>query len=161
MNTHSKHGLSLLVLSLAAAFAAFAPEASAQSTTTGPIRNAAHGFCLTASSSTGLAVAQPCNGSSAQQWTQVNLGSHFIVKNVATGRCLDTYASATQVFTSTCNSYLATQRWNRLNVGTTAALYRSAANGRMLTSDSVMSAYNTFKVVTAPQSGSALQVWLY
>lgn len=154
MNTAMKLGVSSLLLSLAAGLAAFAPAASAQSTSTGLIRNAAHGGCLTVSS-TGLAIFQACNGSAVQQWTQINLGSHVLLRNAATGRCLDTLASGATVFSSACNGNVGSQRWSRFFVGTGAARFQSAVSPRFLASDT------TLKVVTAPYSSSALQVWLF
>jgi hypothetical protein len=150
MNATMKLGLSSVLLILAGGLAAYAPAASAQ---VAPLKNAGNGRCL-AVSTTGDALTQPCGTSSSQIWAQTNTGSGFLIRNTFTGRCLDNNGAG-NVFTSTCNSAIASQRWLRVNVGPTAARFRSVATGRYLDST------GPGAVFSGPGSASSLQIWAY
>jgi hypothetical protein len=151
MNATIRMGLSAVLLLIAGGLAAYAPEASAQ---VGPLKNNGTGFCLGVNTFTGAAISQPCNGSSNQAWSQSPTASGFLLKNVQTGRCLDTNGAGA-VFVSACNTTLRTQYWLRLNVTTTSARFRSAATNLLLNSS------GTGVINAAPANGLPLQVWSY
>lgn len=149
MNATMKLGVSSVLLMLAGGLATYAPTASAQ---VAPLKNTGNGRCLAVNASGG-AITQACNGSAVQRWTQTNTGSGFLIRNGATGLCLN--SSAGSVFTSACNSGNPSQRWVRLNISAASARYRSSATGLFVGSTS------TGAVVAGPGSASPLQIWAY
>ncbi len=153
MNATMKLALSSVLLMLAGGLAAYAPAASAQATT---LKNTGNGRCLATIVTSGAAVTQVCSGAAInpQLWTQTNTGSGFLIRNTFTGRCLDSNVAG-NVFTSTCNSTIASQRWLRLNIGPTTARFRSSASGLFLQSTP------TGAVLSGPGSTSSLQIWAY
>ncbi|MES2672185.1 MAG: ricin-type beta-trefoil lectin domain protein [Pseudomonadota bacterium] len=149
MNATMKLGVSSVLLMLAGGLATYAPTASAQ---VAPLKNTGNSRCMAVNASGG-AITQACNGSTIQRWTQTNTGSGFLIRNAATGLCLNSNAGS--VFTSACNSGNPSQRWLRLNVSATSARYRSSATGLFVGSTS------TGAVVVGPGSASPLQIWAY
>lgn len=146
MNATMKLGVSSVLLLLAGGLAVYAPAAMAQ---VAPLKNTGNARCLAVNASGG-AVTQTCNGSAIQRWSQTNTGSGFLIKNVATGLCLNSSAG-----TAPCNAGVASQRWIRLNMSATTARYRSSATGLYLGSTSAGA------IVIGPASGSPLQTWAY
>ncbi|MFZ2752213.1 MAG: hypothetical protein WAZ48_02095, partial [Lysobacteraceae bacterium] len=110
--------------------------------------------CLAVNTTTGVAITQACSTSSIQIWAQANTGSGFLIKNVATGNCLNNTVTGT-IITTTCNPAIANQRWLRQNIGPTTARYKSVATGLFLSS-TIAGA-----VLSSPASTSPLQVWSY
>jgi hypothetical protein len=136
---------------LAGGLAAYAPAASAQ---VAPLKNTGTGDCLAVNTITGVAITQVCGTSSLQTWAQVNTGSGFLIKNVATGSCLNNTVTGT-IITTPCNPAIANQRWLRQNIGPATARYKSVATGLFLSS-------TTAGVVsTSAASTSPLQIWSY
>jgi hypothetical protein len=152
MNATIRLGLSSVLLMVAGGLAAYAPAASAQTST---LKNAQNGRCL-AANSTGVTVTQVCSGAAIypQVWTQIPSGSAFLIRNAVNGRCLDNNAAG-NVFTSPCNSASPTQRWVRVNASATAARFRSVGTNRYFGSSS------TGAIVTTFTPSSALFIWQY
>ena len=152
MNTTIRLGLSSVLLMLAGGLTAYAPAASAQTST---LKNTGNGRCL-ASNAVGAVGTQICSGAAInpQVWTQINAGSSFLIRNTGTGRCLDSNAAG-NVFTSPCNAASATQRWVRLNTSTTMARFKSVGTNRYLGSSS------TGAVFTNATAAGAPFVWQY
>lgn len=151
MNATMRLGLLSVLLLLAGGLAAYAPAASAQ---VAPIKNTGTGDCLAVNAITGVAITQGCGTSGLQIWAQVNTGFGFLIKNVATGNCLNNTVTGT-IITAPCNPAIANQRWLRQNVGPTTARYKSVVTGLFLSS-TILGA-----VVTGPASTSPMQVWSY
>jgi hypothetical protein len=152
MNATIRLGLSSVLLMLAGGLAAYAPAASAQTST---LQNTGNGRCL-AGNALGAVGTQNCFGAAIipQVWAQINTGSSFLIRNTVTGRCLDSNAAGS-VFTSPCNSTIATQRWVRLNTSATTARFRSVGTNRYLGSSS------TGAVFTNATAAGAPFVWRY
>jgi len=152
MNATIKLGLSSVLLMLAGGLAAYAPAASAQTST---LKNAQNGRCL-AANSTGVTVTQVCSGAAIypQVWTQIPSGSAFLIRNAVNGRCLDNNAAG-NVFTSPCNAASATQRWLRLNTSATTARFRSVGTNRYFGSSPAGS------IISSTTPTGAPFVWQY
>jgi Cytolethal distending toxin A/C domain len=152
MNATIRLGLSSVLLMLAGGLAAYAPAASAQTST---LKNTGNGRCL-ATNGSGATLTQICSGAviNPQVWAQVNTGSGFLIRNIGTGRCLDNNAAG-NVFTSPCNAASATQRWVRLNTSARAARFRSIGTNRYFGSSS------TGAVISSFTPSGALFVWQY
>ncbi len=149
MNATMKLSMSSILLVLAGGLAAYAPAASAQ---VAPLKNVGNSRCL-AVSSTGAGITQVCAGTAIQRWTQTAVSGGFLLRNGATGLCLNN-SGGTSVITSACNAGVASQRWARQNVTATSARFRSAS-GLYLDSTSVGA------VSAAPFNGSSLQIWQF
>lgn len=151
MNASIKLGLSTVALLVAGGLAAYAPTASAQ---IAPLKNT--GFvngCLTLSS-TGAPVVQPCNGSSAQVWSQVPVGGLFQLRNPAKNACI-LVRTPTSIVTAPCDNTVAAQRFIRKNISATSYRFESTAFlGGHLQSTSTGSA-----LVLAGFSTNPLQIW--
>lgn len=155
MNATIRLGLSSVLLMCAGGLAAYAPAASAQVAPL--IKNTGNGRCLAATVASGAAVTQICSGAAInpQLWTQINIAPGvFLLRNNGTGKCLDNNAAG-GVFTSGCNSAIATQRWQRQNASATTARYRSIGTGLFLTST------GPGAVFSGPFSANPLQIWAY
>ena len=153
MNVTIRLGLSSVLLMLAGGLAAYAPAASAQTTT---LKNAGNGRCLATNAASGAALTQLCSGAAInpQIWNQINTGSGFLIKNTVTGRCLDNNATGS-VFTSPCNAAVASQRWLRLNTSPTAARFRSVGTLRYLDNTAAGAIFSNLAL------GGTLQIWAF
>lgn len=135
MNASVKLALSSVLLLVAGGLSAYAPTASAQ-VVSSQIKNVfAGGNCLTASGSPSLSI-QPCSSVNAlQKWDRVTVAAGVIViRNNATGRCLESTAASPAVFAQPCNLASNAQRWSP---ATTAQfpgqnLFKSVATARYL-----------------------------
>jgi hypothetical protein len=133
MNATIRLGLSSVLLMVAGGLSAYAPAAFAQ---TSQIRNVGiTGRCLTyvdLGGTSHYARNATCNAGDAKQiWTQVPVGGgYFLLKNVATGRCLASAQTAQGLNIRACDPTLWTHQWQRTATGTT--FFKSRAAGRYL-----------------------------
>ena len=114
-------------------------------------RNLATGFVLD-SNTAGQVYTSTANGGAYQKW--LIAGSDFgssTVRNVATGRCLD--SSSTRVYTSWCNGG-SFQKWFVQERGFGAVVLRNLATGYVLDSNAARSVY------ALPENGGSYQKWL-
>lgn len=135
MNASMKLALSSVLLLVAGGLSAYAPTASAQ-TVSSQIKNVfAGGNCLTASGSPSLSI-QACSSLNAfQKWDRVTVAAgQIVIRNNATGRCLESTTASPAVFAQPCNLASNAQRWS---LATTAQfpgqyLFKSVATSRYL-----------------------------
>lgn len=131
----------------------FAAPAQADLAYHGQLSNEATGRCLDDSFSYGLRTI-PCNGSSYQHWyVYESYYDSFILKNVATERCLDDSAYGLRTFACNETEY---QRWWHYGVnggwaGTNR--FRNVSNNKCL-DDS-----NSYGIRTYPCNGSIYQAF--
>jgi hypothetical protein len=153
MNATIRLGLSSVLLMLAGGLAAYAPAASAQTTT---LKNTGNGRCLAENVVPATAVTQVCSGAAInpQVWSQINTGSGFLIRNTFTGRCLDNNPAGS-VFTSPCNSTVRSQLWRRLNTSVTTARFISIGTTRYLESTAAGAVFSN------PAPGGSLQIWAF